>query len=166
MTTSIARTLTLCLLACGALAGCSSDADSEASGDTSSDTSVETGSGGDADAAEYQDAVNSICTAGNERIDALFANGALGPDATEAQLTGMLDQILAELDGQMTEIEALDPPESLVADVDAWLAESRTTAEEVRSDGAAFFDQQAAGENPFAAVNADAVALGLNACGE
>jgi len=47
----------------------------------------------------------------------------------------------------------------------AWLAESWATSAEVRSGGAAFFEQQASGVNPFADVNAEALELGFDACG-
>lgn len=168
MTTSISRTLAIFLIAVAALAGCGSDSidpgDTSSSTDTSStDTS---NSADEQNVAEYRSEVNSICTAGNERIDALFSSSSLGPDATEPQLVEMLDRILAAIDDQIDEIDKIDAPESLAIDVDAWLADSRTTAEDVRSSGAAFFEQQASGVNPFAAVNADAVELGFNACGE
>lgn len=149
MTDPTSRTLTAAfvLIAGGALAACGDD-------DKPS-------------AAEYRTEVNAICTAGNERLNALFADSPLGPDATEAQLVEVLDQILAEINGQLDDIDALDTPGGdLSADVDAWLAESRATVAEVRSSGAAFFEQQATGVNPFADVNAKAVELGFDACGE
>jgi len=146
MTIPIARNLaaTAALIAGSALAGCGSDKPS---------------------AAEYRTAVNAICTAGNERIDALSSNSSLGPHATDPQLVEMLSQILDEIGRQIDDIDALDAPGSVADGVDAWLAESRTTAAEVRSGGAAFFEQQASGMNPFAAVNAEAVELGFDACG-
>ncbi|MFZ1489121.1 MAG: hypothetical protein WAS51_04215 [Ilumatobacteraceae bacterium] len=68
---------------------------------------------------------------------------------------------------ELDDIDALDTPGGdLSADVDAWLAEGRATVAEVRSGGAAFFEQQATGVNPFADVNANAVELGFDACGE
>lgn len=147
MTIPMTRTLaaTFALLAGGALTGCGSDKPN---------------------AAEYRTAVNATCTAGNERLDALFANSPLGPDATEPQLVDMLDQILDEIDVQIDDIDALDAPDGVATDVDAWLADSRATVTEVRSSGVAFFEQQAAGVNPFAAVNGKAVELGFDACGE
>jgi len=146
MTTPIARTLAVAaaLMAGGALPGCGGDKPT---------------------AAEYRTAVNAICAAGNERIDALSSNSPLGPDATDPQLVEMLNQILGEIGRQIDDIDALDAPGSLVDGVDAWLAESRATAVEVRSGGVAFFEQQASGMNPFAAVNAEAVKLGFDACG-
>lgn len=147
MTIPIARTLAVAaaLTPGGALAGCSDD-------DKPS-------------AAEYRTEVNAICTAGNERLDTLFSNSTLGPDATEPQLVEMLEQILGEIDGQLDDIDALDAPGTLADGVDAWLAESRATSAEVRSGGAAFFEQQASGVNPFADVNAEALELGFDACG-
>ena len=146
MTIPIARTLAVAaaLMAGGALAGCGGDKPS---------------------AAEYRTAVDAICTAGNERIDALFSNSPLGPDATDPQLVEMLNQILGEIGRQIDDIDALDVPGSLADGVDAWLAESRATATEVRAGGPAFFEQQASGVNPYAAVNAEAVELGFDACG-
>jgi len=160
MTASIARTLAICLIAAGALTGCGSDSTS-----ATDSTSANANATDEQVSAEYRTAVNSICTAGNERIEALFSNSSLGPDASEPQLGEMLDRILAAIGDQINEIDAIDAPEGLATDVDAWLLDSRTTAEEVRSGGAAFFEQQASGVNPFAAVNANAVELGFNACG-
>lgn len=145
MTPRVARNLAAALILGGAVTGCGAD---------------------EQNADEYRAAVNTICTAGNERIEALFETSSLGPDATEPQLTEMLDSILAAIGDQIDEIDALDAPDDLATDVDAWLAESRTTAEEVRASGAAFFEQQASGVNPFAAVNKEAVELGFDACGE
>ena len=148
MTFPIARTLAVAvaLSAGGALAGCGDDDD-------------------EPNAAEYRTAVNAICTAGNERLDTLFSNSTLGPDATEAELVEVLDEILGEIDGQLGDIDALEAPDDLATDVDSWLAESEATVTEVRSGGAAFFEQQASGVNPFAEVNAEAIELGFDACG-
>lgn len=140
----------------------------EAAETTAATDATSTTAAGEADpaAADYLAEVNAICTAGNQQLDALFAEGfADGAEPTEEQLVEVLDQLVDLIVGQLDDIEALEPPADLAPDVEAWVTDARATADDVRASGPAFFDQQANGENPFAEVNATAVELGFDACG-
>jgi hypothetical protein len=107
---------------------------------------------------------NAICAAGNAEIEALAAGtfGA-GSPPTEEQLLDVLDQVLANVHAQIDAIDALDPPDELVATVDEWLDAGRSGLEAARAQGTSFFDP--AGENPiFAEANRLATTLGVTEC--
>ena len=167
-----ALTLVLALGACGdddvddadaAPPATDEAAESTAASDAASTTAADEGAPAVDD---YLAEVNAICTAGNQQLDALAAEGfADDAEPTEEQLVAVLDQIVDVIVAQLDDIEALEPPADLAPAVDAWLADARTTADDVRASGPAFFDQQANGENPFADVNATAIEIGFDACG-
>lgn len=107
---------------------------------------------------------NAICAAGNAEIEALAAETfGSGTPPTDEQLLDVLDQVLANVNGQIDAIDALEPPAELAATVDEWLSAGRSGLEAARVQGTAFFDPTA--ENSISAeANRLATTLGATEC--
>lgn len=111
----------------------------------------------------YVEQGNAICTAGNEAIMGLIPMDASGPP-TGAEGDALFDNILATIDGMLDDLDALEGPEDMVAEMDSVVAEARAIRATVAEGGAeAFF---ASAEDPWAAVNPRLEAMGLAACAE
>lgn len=108
---------------------------------------------------------NAICEAGNERI-AMAEDQAFPDDMpTDENFEQFFAAFTADIDQQITELSALEPPEDLQDEFDAFLEKANTTLEQVRSEGAeAFFSETESGEQPFAETNRLASEIGLDAC--
>lgn len=112
-------------------------------------------------AEEWRTQADAICEEGNERTDAilepLFAEG----EPSEEQLQEALDALIADIESQIEDVDALEPPDDLSAEVDEFLDQARTDLDELREAGIAAFDQE---EDPFAETTALAAELGLEEC--
>ena len=108
---------------------------------------------------------NAICEAGNERI-AMAEDQAFPDDMpTDENFEQFFAAFTADIDQQITELSALEPPEDLQDEFDAFLEKANTTLEQVRSEGAeAFFSETESGEQPFAETTRLASEIGLDAC--
>jgi hypothetical protein len=120
--------------------------------------------------AEFLEAVNAICKAGNDRIQerttefgaAVGAAGEAGPSPDVPQ--GFIDDVVADYRGQVADIRELEPPEDLEGDVDGWLSTADSTLDEVADTP--IEELFASRESPFADVSEKAEALGATECTE
>lgn len=162
---SLVGIVALSALPMGALAACSDGSDAAGSADTVVTTTTVTtttakgdGSTSSLSAEEFVTEANAICSAGNQQIEAFFADvdPATGPSADQQQ------QLLDNVTQQVDDIEALGVPSDLDATVGQFVTEARTTIEQSRTTSPEEFF--AAG-NPFADLNTTAIAAGLTTCG-
>jgi hypothetical protein len=143
------RILVSALLVFGVLAGCGGDDD---------DALTE---------AQFTEQGNKICEDGGKELDAAgdaaFGSGAPTADDAEAFFD---DTAIPNIRGQLDDIEALDEPEDLSDDLDAFLEDARAKLDEIEAlDGDELLELVSSGEDPFADVNAQANDLGLTTCG-
>ena len=118
--------------------------------------------------AEFVEQGNAICKAGNDRIEAagedLFGDATEeNPPPEEAVTSFIEDTLIPEVEKQIDDIDALNPPEDIEGDVDAAIAEARAALQRIKDDPA-----QAAGqdEDPFAEANEMIGEVGLTTCAE
>lgn len=113
---------------------------------------------------EFVAQANAICAAGDAKIQAAAPamSGEQMPSAEE--LEAFYGDIVAVSQEIIDELDALVPPEELRAEMESLITDARAVMDEIKTqDTATFF---AAEEDPFAAVNARALAMGLTACGQ
>ena len=122
-----------------------------------------TACGDDDDALSEEDFLeqgNAICDEGNEELDAAFEE--LGDaEPTEEQMEDVAQQVADNVEGQIEDLRALEPPEELADDVDAALDDAQEVVEEFRDQGAAIFQSV---EDPFADVSPKLAEIGLTSC--
>ncbi len=116
---------------------------------------------------EFRARANAVCTSGTERIDAAAqeALGASDEPPSDTAVTEFLDELIAATRDQIDGIAALAPPDEVADQVTELLA----TAEDdhaamvatIEDDPIAFTE---ADDDSFAATNALAADLGLDAC--
>lgn len=113
---------------------------------------------------EFITQANDACEEGNQEIeDAASAIGGSGQQPSEEELEGFVDDIVTAIQGQIDEIDGLNPPEDMEADVDAMVSELQSAVDEVESQGTAVLRSE---DNPFADANEMAGELGLEVCAE
>jgi hypothetical protein len=113
---------------------------------------------------EFISQANEACTEGNEEIqEAAGEIGASGQQPSEDQLEEFVGTIVDAIQGQIDDIEELNPPEDLEQDVDAMVEELQSSLDDLEGQGAAALQSQ---ENPFADANEMAGDLGLTVCAE
>ena len=113
---------------------------------------------------EFVSAANEACTEGNEEIQAAADEiGSSGQQPTEDQLEGFVDSIVDAIQGQIDDIDELNPPEDMEEDVDALVAELQSSLDALEEQGAEALRSE---ENPFTDANEIAGDLGLTVCAE
>ena len=143
----------LALVAAGVLAvgsaACGDDDDDGGDGSTTAVISEE----------EFVSQGNEICAAGNEEIDQggqeTLGSGQPTPEQFEEFVTGT---VVPSIQGQIDDIRALGAPEGMEEDVNRFLDDAQTVVDELTDDPSLITD------DPFDAVNMQAVELGLDEC--
>ena len=143
--TAIRRVAAGSLLVTVTLAGCGSDAD-----DT---LGVQ----------EFRDRSNEICAQSTQVIGEALGPILGGSDPTPQQLQDALDTLVSSSRTAVEDIDALAAPSSMRADVDAMLTEFRSANDDAEAQGLSFWEID---DDPWAAGNALAAELGLDACAE
>jgi hypothetical protein len=143
-----------------AVAGCGGD-DS-----TSSTTSTgASGASGVTGAALSEDEFlkqgNEICAAGNNELDAAANDVFSDQKPTDAQLQQFADIAVPSIQGQIDAIRALSAPAEIADDVSTFLDNAQSALDEVEADPSLFATSD---EGPFADVNQEAKAIGLDEC--
>lgn len=113
---------------------------------------------------EYVEQGNAICTDMNAEIMAAATGqgGEWPPAGPEGD--ALFQTVMTSIGGALDELDALEGPADMVAEMDAIAAEARTIRTAVETEGAeAFF---ATDEDPWEAINPRFEALGLTACAE
>jgi len=146
------------LVALGAIfvAGCGGDDDTS----TTTGTSGASGASGTAlTQEEFVSQGNAICAAGNKELDQagndIFSQGQ---KPTDAQLQQFADVAVPSIQGQIDAIRALTPPADIADDVTTFLDDAESALDQVKADPT-LFEQE-----PFADVNKQATAIGLDEC--
>jgi len=119
---------------------------------------------------EFLEQGNAICAAGNERLDAAFEDLALeeGEEPTAEQIeTLLVDVFLPDVQSQIDDVRALEPPDELADEVEEFLDNAQATLDELEQqaadDPSSVFSED---EDPFAEVNAQANEIGLTECAD
>lgn len=111
---------------------------------------------------------NAICQASNDRLDPLFEE-AFGdateenPPTEEEVVAFFNDTFLPELDSQLDDLDALNPPEDVEDDFDAAVVEARKVLAQIEDDPVAFTNTD---EDPFEKANELVGKAGLDVCAE
>jgi hypothetical protein len=125
-----------------------------------------TGCGGD-DALteeEFVEQANAICAEGNDELEEAASELTEGGEQpSEEDLQELIDTAVANIEGQLDEIEELSPPEDMEADVEDLLETGRSELADLEEAGT---DSLESGENPFTGSNAKAEELGLTDCAD
>lgn len=125
------------------------------------------GDSGGLSRSEFVSQAEDICRAGNERIEALadeaFSGISQGEQPDAEELAAFKDAVVADVRGQIDDLRDLDPPGEMEGDVEEFLDEAETAADEV--DAMSVEELFAQQEDPFAEVNERANELGLEECG-
>ncbi len=119
---------------------------------------------------EFLEQGNAICAAGNERLDAAFEDLDLeeGQEPTAEQMaTLVVDEFIPDVQSQIDDVRALQPPDELADAVDEFLDNAQATLDDLEQQAAddpsvLFTDD----EDPFAEVNAQANEIGLTECAD
>jgi len=119
---------------------------------------------------EFLEQGNAICAAGNERLDAAFEDLDLGEGqepTAEQMATLVLEGLVPDVQSQIDDISALEPPDEMADAVETFLDDAQATLDELEQqatdDPSAVFSED---EDPFAEVNAQANAIGLTECAD
>ncbi len=107
---------------------------------------------------------NTICEAGNKRIDRLFEETFESEEDFEdqAKQAEVKQKLEADVQDQIEDVGALEPPEQLQSDVETFLDDAEATLKEVRAmSPQEFFESE---EDPFEDVNGQAEEIGLTEC--
>ena len=119
---------------------------------------------------EFLEQGNAICAAGNERLDAAFEDLDLeeGQEPTAEQMgTLVLEVFVPDIQSQIDDVRALEPPDELADAVETFLDDAQATLDELEQqatdDPSAVFSED---EDPFAEVNAQANEIGLSECAD
>ena len=125
------------------------------------------GCGSDADDSlgvqEFRDRSNEICAQSTQVIGEAIGPILGGSDPTPQQLQDALDTLVSASRKAVDDIDELAAPKSVQADVDAMLVEFRSANDEAEAQGLGFWETDG---DPWAAGNALAAELGLDACAE
>ena len=135
-------------------------------GDDDDDTSSATTSSAPEESTEvaFADEVNAICAESGSAMGEIFGPMAEsdGPPSQDV-LQSTYDALLAQLQGEQADLEALTPPADQQDDWDALVAAHADAVAVVEEQGLAYFDDEES--NTFAEVEAMAVDMGFEACG-
>ena len=119
---------------------------------------------------EFLEQGNAICAAGNERLDAAFEDLDLeeGEEPSAEQMaTLLLDEFVPDVQSQIDDVRALEPPDELADAVDEFLDNAQATLDDLEQqaadDPSSVFSED---EDPFAEVNAQANEIGLTECAD
>ncbi len=107
---------------------------------------------------------NAICAAGNKEIDQAAQDAFTGQQPTDAQLQQFADIAVPSIQGQIDAIRALPAPEAIADQVTTFLDDAQSALDDVKADPSLFAAGDGAND-PFADVNQQAKALGLDECG-
>ncbi len=160
--TSLALLLTLGLLA----AGCGGDDET-----TSSTTTEATGASGASGAsgesgaagilpADFAAEADAICKDAEPDLEAAFGNLGQGKPSAGA-LDDAVSALVASIQGQIDDIRALGAPEEGAEELTQFLDDAESALSEIESDPQSLLS----GDDPFADVNKQGLALGLETCG-
>jgi hypothetical protein len=112
---------------------------------------------------EFVSQGNDICAAGNKELDQVANQTFSGGQPTQAQIEQYATETaVPSIQAQIDDIRALQPPESIASDVDAFLNNAQDALDQVKADPQLLAASDNAG--PFADVNDEAVAIGLDEC--
>jgi hypothetical protein len=133
-------------------------------------TTVETGvsgatgaSGAPLSTQEFVSQGQDICAAGNKELDQAANQTFSGGKPTQAEIEQYATETaVPSIQGQIDDIRALQPPESIASDVDAFLNDAQDALDQVEADPQLLAASDKGG--PFADVNDEAVAIGLDQC--
>lgn len=136
-----------------AVAGCGGGEDS---------SSTSTSAGAPLTEAAFVSQGNDICAAGNKELGQAANESFVDRNPTDAQLQQFADVAVPNIQGQIDAVRALQPPESMAADVTTFLDDAQDALDQAENDPSVF---AAGGSNdPFADVNDEATQLGLDVC--
>jgi hypothetical protein len=151
----LAAVLAIALVA----AGCGSSSDTTGSTEPTESSLTKT---------EFLKKGNAICAAGNKEIEEGFEsfahenNLSQNQKPSDAEFEEISETVLAPaVSGQIEGLRALGAPEGDEGELDELLSNVEGTLEEVEENPAMLGEK-----DPFAAVNKEAQAYGLTACGE
>jgi len=144
------------------VAGCGGDDDDTAT--TAGTSGASGGSGAALTQEEWVSQADTICAAGNKETDAVADELFGGQRPTQAEIEQYAtDVLIPSIQGQIDGIRALTPPAEIADDVTTFLDDADAALDEVRADPGVIAASDGAG--PFADVNEEAKALGLEECG-
>jgi hypothetical protein len=118
---------------------------------------------------EFLEQGNTICAAGNERLDAAFEGLDLeeGEEPSAEQMEALLlDVFLPDVQSQIDDVRALEPPDELADEVEQFLDDAQATLDDLEQQAADDPSVLFSDEDPFADVNAQAQAIGLTECAD
>lgn len=125
------------------------------------------GCGSDADdtlgVQDFRDQSNEICARSTQEIGEALGPVLGGSDPAPEQLQAALDTLVSSSRQAVEDLDDLAAPQSMQSDVDAMLAEFRSANDEAEAQGLGFWEID---DDPWAAGNALAAELGLDACAE
>lgn len=148
-------------------AGCGDDDEEEPTTTIEEETGA-TGATGETSSqsvlpADFIEEADAICAEGDEAIDAeaqeLFGGG--GEPSEKEQATFIEDVVVPNIQDQLDQLEALDPPEEGADEFQSLLDEANAALDELESNPTAFVE----GGDPFAEANRQAQDLGFTSCG-
>jgi hypothetical protein len=138
------------LLATGLIAaGCGGDDDDDDGGDGGEALTKE----------EFLAEGNAICEAGNAELEQASSELQSGPGSPQFDAF-ISDTFIPNVQGQIDEIRALEPPEEDADTVNGILDDAEGVLDEIEADPATFGQ----GGDPFAEVNTQLNDYGLTAC--
>ena len=107
---------------------------------------------------------NEICSAGNDELDAAFAEFG-DEEPTPEEISAFADTFEENVGDQIDAVDDLEGPDDIEEQLDPVLADARDDLEEfatlLREDPEAAFSQE---EDPFADVNEQLADIGLTEC--
>lgn len=160
MSRRVLATLTCSVVLAAGAAGCGGDKKGDA---TSHDTPSSTATDGSASApglteSDFKEQANAICKAGNADIKKI--GGAFAPGAGNAEMTAALTKAANRDDQAIADIRKLAVPDSISADVTAFLDAVNAATAKIRDQGVKVLSAA----DPFTDADAKAKALGLDDC--
>ncbi len=157
--------LTCCVFAAGLLVACGGGDDDDG-GDSG-------GGGGDAPALteeEFQTQAQEVCEASDNEIEKITtdATESLQDDPGNAAtvLEDTLKKLAPVIRNTADSIGELSPPEDLQSNLDEFVDQANSIADDIEADPAQFAQDAAADQSPFAEIDAAAKELGLEGCGQ
>ena len=117
--------------------------------------------------AEFLAQGNEICAEASADLDA--AAGEAFTEEPDPAAVGEFfrDTALPSISDQLDAIEDLEGPDELEEELDSIIADTRDKLEEIEGlDDEELFELVSSGEDPFADINDELVAIGLAGCGD
>lgn len=143
-------------------AATTTEASSDDSGSTTTDDAPTDDPSDEPSAEEqsYIEQVNAICGAGNRELEEM--GSAIDAGSSEVELEAFVDSFVANIRGQLDEIEAIEVPDSMADDVDTFLETARAGLDTIDEQGASSLMSE---DDPFGETNEMALDLGFTECG-